>query len=347
MSHLLTIVDCSPAPRISQKQFIKWLDSIVTFCNSHLMLDGKNELTIIASSPAVNKIILATDTGIKPASNIISEEGQFEKFAFVTEIIRTGIKDLMEKSQKSITSNTVSTQFAPATTTTTTGPSNHDCLLASALGMALCKINNFKRLPSRILVVSCSMLVTSYAWQYMDLMNSFFAAQKMNVPIDGCVFMKEEAKQRGSILEQGCDLTGGHFLNVPDISGNLEYLLWIFLPSTDARDSLLLPERRRATHRAACFCHRKILDIGYVCSVCLSIFCTYSPICSSCSAHFKLNVPTKVINQLAGLGKSTQANSDQSATTNTNGSSRQANSTSADRSMNNNCVTTNNNSSAT
>lgn len=327
MSHLLVIVDCSPASRLNQKLFVKWLDSIVTFSNSHLMLDEKNELTIIASSPSSNKIILSTEIGIKPAKNIISQQGQFEKFAFVTEIIRNGIADLMENSQK-----------ATKAATTTSQTSNHDCLLASALGMALCKVNSFKRLPSRILVVSCSMLVTSYAWQYMDLMNSFFAAQKMNVPIDGCVFMKEESKQRGSILEQGCDLTGGHFLNVPDVSGNLEYLLWIFLPSTTARDTLLLPERRKATHRAACFCHRKILDIGYVCSVCLSIFCTYSPICSSCSTHFKLNVPTKVINQLSGTGKSSQA-SDQA----TNGPSKQANSIGSDRSVGNKPVTTTNN----
>jgi transcription initiation factor TFIIH subunit 3 len=290
------------------------------------MLDEKNELTVIASSPSLNKVVLSTETGIKPAKNIISQEGQFEKFAFVTEIIRTGIVSLAENSQK----------------LTTTSQTNQDCLLASALGIALCKINNFKRLPSRILVVSCSMLVTSYAWQYMDLMNSFFAAQKMNVPIDGCVYIKEDSKQRGSILEQGCDLTGGHFLNVPDVSGNLEYLLWIFLPSTSARETLLLPERRKATHRAACFCHRKIIDIGYVCSVCLSIFCTYSPICSSCQAHFKLNIPTKVINQLSGVNKSTQASSDASKTT--NGPSKQTNSAGDDRSTTDGSVINSNNS---
>lgn len=286
MSHIVVVVDCSPSPLANDKQFVKWLDSITTFCNSHVMLDEKNELTIIASGPKQNKTILATDAGIKPARNIIPLNGQFEKFAFITDIIRAGIVDLMEESQMIV---------------------SNDCLLASAIGMALCKINSFKRLPSRILVVSCSMQVGSYAGQYMNLMNSFFAAQKMSIPIDGCVFMKEEAK-RGSILEQGCDLTGGHYLNVPDISGNLEYLLWIFLPSTSVRETLLLPEKRRATHRAACFCHRNIIDIGYVCSVCLSIYCTFSPICSSCQTHFKLDLPTKVISQLS---PSTNSNSHQ------------------------------------
>lgn len=290
MSHLLVIIDCAPSPSVNPKHFSRWLDTIITFCNSHLMLDEKNELTVFASSPSLNKVVLSTDTGIKPAKNIIPQHGQFEKFAFVTDIIRSGVIDLMRGSQMTTT---------------------NECLLASALGMALCKINNMKKLSSRILVASCSMQVASYPWQYMNLMNSFFAAQKMNVPIDGCVYMKDESK-RGSILEQGCDLTGGHFLNIPDISGNLEYLLWIFLPSTSSRDTLLLPERRKATHRAACFCHRNIIDIGYVCSVCLSIFCTFSPICSSCQTHFKLDVSSKVITQLSGAhanGTSTTTNS--------------------------------------
>lgn len=280
MSHLFVIVDCAPSSLVDQRQFMKWLDSITVFCNSHLMVDEKNHLTVVASFVVANKIILSTDDGLHPNKNIISQGGQFEKFAFLTDIMRSGIKNLIKGSPSIVSS---------------------DSLLASALGICLCKINTNKKLPSRILVVSCSMQVGSYAWQYMNLMNSFFAAQKMNVPIDGCVVMKEEAK-RGSILEQGCDLTGGHFLNVPDIAGTLEYLLWIFLPSTKVRETLLLPEKRRATHRAACFCHRNIIDVGYVCSVCLSIFCTFSPICSSCQTHFKLELPTNVINKLSGTG---------------------------------------------
>lgn len=277
MSHLIVVIDCSPSPVVSTQAFTKWLDSVTTFCNSHLMLEESNELTVVASFTSVNKLILSTEAGLKPNKNVVALDGQFEKFAFVTDILRNGIVDLIKKSTIVTTS---------------------DCLLASALGQALCKINNTKNLASRILFVSCSLQVGSYSAQYMDLMNAFFAAQKMNVPIDACVFMKEEPK-RSSIVEQGCDLTGGYFLNMPNVNGNLEYLFWIFLPSTKTRNTLLLPERRKATHRAACFCHRNIIDIGYVCSVCLSIFCTFNPICSSCQTHFKLNVSPKVINRLS------------------------------------------------
>lgn len=287
MSHLVVIIDCSPSPSVNQQKYKKWLDSIITFCNSHLMLDEKNELTVIGSYITANKLILATDVGIKPTRTIYPQSGQFEKFAFISEIIQTGIINLIKNSRVLV---------------------SNDCLLASAIGMALCKINVLTRLSSRILVVSCSIQAGSYASQYMNLMNSFFAAQKMNVPIDSCVFMKDESK-RGSIIEQGCDLTGGHFLNMPDISGNLEYLLWIFLPNTGVRETLLLPERRKATHRAACFCHRNIIDVGYVCSVCLSIFCTFSPICSTCQTHFKLDLPPKVISKLSLSNPTSNQNS--------------------------------------
>ena len=286
MSLLLVIFDCSPSATVATKHYTRWLDSVVTFCNSHLMLDEKNELTAIASSTTSNETVFSTiDTSNRPARNVISTNGQFEKFAFVSETIREGIINLV-KNNKQLNSS--------------------DCLLASAIGVALSKINSQeKKIPSRILVVSCSMQYGSYASQYMNLMNSFFAAQKLSVPIDGCVYMKEEAK-RSTILEQGCDLTGGHYLNVPDLAGNLEYLLWIFLSSTKVRETLLLPERRKVTHRAACFCHRNIIDIGYVCSVCLSIFCTFSPICSSCQTHFKLNLTPKVINELSEAINPTQ-----------------------------------------
>lgn len=298
MSHLYVIVDCCPSPFVNQRQYMKWLDSIVTFCNSHLMVDEKNELTVIASYVNKNKLVLSTTKGLKPAKAIIPQTGQFEKFAFTTDIMRTEIADLV-RTQQQITNQQPQSGAG-------------DCALAGAIGTVLCRIksatktnttkttqnNNNSNLShsQRILVVSCSIQAASFASQYMNLMNGFFAAQKMNIPIDGCIYMKEESK-RGSVLEQGCDLTGGHYLNLPDIAGNLEYLLWIFLPSTSIREKILLPEQRKANHRAVCFCHRNIIEIGYVCSVCLSIFCSFSPICSSCQTHFKLDLSPKVISR--------------------------------------------------
>ena len=45
---------------------------------------------------------------------------------------------------------------------------------------------------------------------------------------------------------------------------------WVFLPDPTARERLTLPPKVQVDYRAACFCHRNLIDIGYVCSVCLS-----------------------------------------------------------------------------
>ncbi|AEO61736.1 hypothetical protein MYCTH_2312237 [Thermothelomyces thermophilus ATCC 42464] len=42
-------------------------------------------------------------------------------------------------------------------------------------------------------------------------------------------------------------------------------------------DLLLTPSADAVDFRAACFCHRNVIDTGYVCSVCLSIFCEVPP----------------------------------------------------------------------
>jgi transcription initiation factor TFIIH subunit 3 len=42
-------------------------------------------------------------------------------------------------------------------------------------------------------------------------------------------------------------------------------------------------------YRASCFCHKTIIDTGYICSVCLSIFCKANmkaPQCLTCGAPF-------------------------------------------------------------
>lgn len=123
----------------------------------------------------------------------------------------------------------------------------------------------------------------------MNYMNVFFTAQKQNIVIDVCAL-----DQHLSLLQQGCDITGGLYLKIPQFQGLLQYLLvssfimefneafvhsyikcfvffqWVFLPEPPIRQKLILPPPAKVDYRAACFCHRELIDIGYVCSVCLS-----------------------------------------------------------------------------
>jgi transcription factor TFB4 len=73
------------------------------------------------------------------------------------------------------------------------------------------------QLNNRILVVTGS---GDSASQYMNYMNVFFTAQKQGIVIDVCAL-----DQHLSLLQQGCDITGGLYLKVPQLQGLLQYLL--------------------------------------------------------------------------------------------------------------------------
>ena len=77
---------------------------------------------------------------------------------------------------------------------------------------------------------------------------------------------------------------------MPVIHGLLQYLLWLYLPEHGTRKMLVYPPKTHVDFRAACFCHRKLIDVGYVCSVCLSVFCAFTPICSTCNCNFQFDV---------------------------------------------------------
>jgi transcription initiation factor TFIIH subunit 3 len=124
-----------------------------------------------------------------------------------------------------------------------------------------------KKLISRLLVVSVS---SDLADQYISVMNSIFAAQRLQIPVD-------VLKLAGTttFLQQASDATDGIYLapEPEDLKGGaglLQYLMMGFLPDATSRQFLNLPGKTDVDFRAACFCHRKVVDIGYVCSVCLS-----------------------------------------------------------------------------
>jgi transcription initiation factor TFIIH subunit 3 len=102
-----------------------------------------------------------------------------------------------------------------------------------------------------------------------------------------------------AFLQQASNITGGVYVKVENPQALLEYMMMAFLPDRYSRNYLTLPSQDQVDFRAACFCHKKIVDIGFVCSVCLSskllqtmkaliylpfslVFCKWSPVCSTC-----------------------------------------------------------------
>lgn len=141
--------------------------------------------------------------------------------------------------------------------------------ITGALSIALCYINRVTKLDDeghikpRILITSVS---PDSAYQYIPLMNCIFSAQKASIPIDVCKLYGEET----AFLQQASNITGGVYVRVEDPQALLEYLMMAFLPDIYSRNYVNLPTQDGVDFRAACFCHKKIVDIGFVCSVCLS-----------------------------------------------------------------------------
>ncbi|KAM0804446.1 transcription factor TFIIH complex subunit [Usnea florida] len=137
-------------------------------------------------------------------------------------------------------------------------------------------------LNSRILILSVS---GDLAHQYIPIMNTIFACQRLTIPIDICKMAGDSV-----FLQQASDATRGTYIALTHPRGLLQYLMLGFLPDQSSRKHLVSPTAVGVDFRAACFCHRKVVDVGFVCSICLSIFCSppEGATCLTCGTHLQL-----------------------------------------------------------
>ncbi|XP_076021283.1 general transcription factor IIH subunit 3 isoform X2 [Genypterus blacodes] len=282
-SLLVIVVDVNPiwwgqqAQREPEFTLSKCLDAVMVMGNSHMAMTRANKLAVIASHCQDSHFLYpckswhAGDSYGEEASS--SGDGKYELLSVANNLIAEKIIKVMSKTEMRAYST--------------------DTLLAGSLAKALCYIHRVTKelgvgqeIKSRILVIKAA---DDCALQYMNFMNVIFAAQKQNILIDACVLDSDSG-----LLQQACDITGGLYLKVPQKVALAQYLLWVFLPDLEQRSQLVLPPPVHVDYRAACFCHRNLIEIGYVCSVCLSIFCNFSPICTTCETAFKIQLPQMV-----------------------------------------------------
>lgn len=243
------------------------LNQILVYINAHLALKHNNSVAVIASHVGHSQFLYPlpdNQTPTKSNTNSQRDANIYPYFQFVTEQVVVNLQKLLTGTMVSDTS-----------ASTITG----------ALSMALCYINRIIKLDDegfikpRILVLSVS---PDSSFQYIPLMNCIFSAQKASIPIDVCKIYGEET----AFLQQASNITGGVYVQVNNPQALLEHLMMAFLPDRYSRNFLNLPTQDQVDFRAACFCHKQIVDIGFVCSVCLSIFCRWSPVCSTCKTKF-------------------------------------------------------------
>ena len=98
--------------------------------------------------------------------------------------------------------------------------------------------------------------------------------------------MPHKAADTKILALQAADMTDGLYLRARTSNAMMQYLLTCFASARTTRAHLLQPRAKGLTFRATCFCHRRVIDVGFVCSSCLSVFCEPQKECMTCGTVF-------------------------------------------------------------
>lgn len=241
---------------------------LVSFIAGYLALNQQNELVVIALHNSDCRYLyksphLDMRTGVQPPMSDVCKE-------ILSKILQLSSSTLQTTSRDS-------------------GPSNADSVespLAAGLSMALCHIKRIGLGSSgdsrRIF---CLQRSTVSQRQYIPMMNVIFAAQQAFVPIDSYSLCCKDS----NILEQAANITRGLHRKMQHDGELGQHLLTFSAWSLSCRGSLYLGKQHGVHFNTFCFCHKKMLHRGFVCSACLSISCAALNSvgnCMSCSAKF-------------------------------------------------------------
>ncbi|KAI9216420.1 TFIIH subunit Tfb4/p34 [Blastocladiella britannica] len=246
------------------------LDQLCLFLNAYLALNHDNKLCVIGAGQSTSKYLFPAPP--PPADEAhIERANAYQQFHAMNSTLLAGIKTLMDQD----------TDGASASMDIDGSEDIPSCHLASALSKGLCfanRISTDSRVSPSIIVLSASPDSPAH---YVPLMNCIFSAQKAGIHVDACKFYDESA-----FLQQASLLTRGVYQQLSSPAGLVQHLLFTFLPPPDLRDKLALPAPEKVDFRAACFCHQIMVGEGFVCSVCLAIYCSFNPVCQVCQTRF-------------------------------------------------------------
>ncbi|GAB5586844.1 RNA polymerase II transcription factor B subunit 4 [Umbelopsis nana] len=224
---------------------------ILLFFNAHIAFKHDNKIACLASHIGHCKFLYPVteeeENRRKTNPTMITKDANvYPNFKLVNDDIIESLKILMEDTETPQKNMNDGTFDAPWLT------------FAKDINRII-KQDDLGRIKPRVLVLSVS---PDSPYQYISIMNAVFSAQKMSIPIDVCKIFGGEV----AFLQQAAHITGGVYLDVENPQALLQYLLFSFLPERYARNYLCLPNKEQVDFRAACFCHKRIIDIGYVCS---------------------------------------------------------------------------------
>lgn len=244
-----------------------------------------------------------------PLEKLKASANKYAQFAQIETAILGSLRDLMTSTTEADLTTTT-TQISGALTLAlhhinktslqltsadgsraSAGSAKHGGGGSNPAALASTSAGSLRGLHARILVLSVS---DSAASQYIPTMNAVFAASHAGIPIDILSLYGS-----ATFLQQASYITRGTFLEATSPQGLLTYLMFGFASAIDTRqtvtttttgagqagtraavdgtstglEQLIGPSTAGVDFRAACFCHRRVVDTGFVCSICLSIFC--------------------------------------------------------------------------
>ncbi|KAK1923302.1 TFIIH subunit Tfb4/p34 [Papiliotrema laurentii] len=267
-----------------------FLDILLVFLNAHLASRWGNEVVVFAATAGRSSLLYPP-----PASTVDEakpEPNMYHPFRLLDKRFEKELKSMVEDEQARLSHKGAASL-------------NEQPAIVSALTKALCYINRV--LPSanaapgegetqagpdkvepRILIINATPAPASTSTEttdisaqggggemrggYVGLMNCVFAAQKAKVPIDVLTLPPASGGSGPPIfLQQAAHLTDGVYWRWNGRGGLLQYLHSIFLAPPALRNKpFASPPQDAVDFRAVCFCHHNVVDVGFVCSVCLS-----------------------------------------------------------------------------
>ena len=263
--------------------------SMLVMMNSHLALNSGNRVSLFIAnsfSQGVKRVYpeetSLKDTILEKDGSLLKSVGIYGQFKVLDENILDTLDKLFhnepERLRDIINKDDV---FVKGTIT-------------GAISRALSAINKLQKheetlnMKARVLVISVS---GDNTIPYVSMMNTIFAAQKMKISIDVC-----KLGEKSIFLQQTADATNGVYMDIKYPNGLIQYLSNAFFIEPLLRPMIVLPSNTSVDFRASCFVTNKVVDIGYVCSVCLCILSVIpgDERCPTCHSPFEHSLVTKL-----------------------------------------------------
>ena len=212
------------------------------------------------------------------------------------------IKKNVDQAFKKEQSGGTNSQKNSSTSTNANNDDNKNDIIS-----ATCRSSS-SNLEGRILLIS-NLSTHNLQYQYMNLINSAYCAKEHQVIIDILtieyidpvskrqkVFVSKQTSQNiQAIFGQIVEVVDGIYQHCNNLSQLFHFLNNCFLSSSTMRQKLIsYSSQARVDYRAASFDTGQLVDVGFVCSICLAVYEHFSPVCGSCGNLAKIDFGTGI-----------------------------------------------------